>query len=234
MDKYPPELPPPSRRGLPAEYASCLQVHGLTALKLLEDFAKLNPGDVVLYNGATSSVGQSIAQIAKAKGLRTIGILSYPRTDYDQSIQRLLNYGDLIVTEDLPRTVTYKRLVSDYPVPSLALDCLSGPTAVSMARLLKPGGTLVSYGAMSRKPLLLPSSLLLHNNIQVKGFWLERWLETQPKDEIVRLLGELVTLVRDRKLRMWFDSVPLSKLSYAFTKATERGAERKVILDLQD
>lgn len=42
---------------------------------MLHDFERLKEGDVIIQNGATSTVGLSVIQIAKAKGIKTINIV---------------------------------------------------------------------------------------------------------------------------------------------------------------
>ena len=54
------------------------------------------------------------------------------------------------------------------PPPPLS----AGEAGTACARALAPGGTLVSYGAMSQQPLALPPGLLIFNDIRVRGFWL--------------------------------------------------------------
>lgn len=46
-----------------------------TALCLLKQFVDLKEGDVVVQNGATSAVGQSIIQLSRMKGIHTFNII---------------------------------------------------------------------------------------------------------------------------------------------------------------
>lgn len=46
-----------------------------SALRMLEEFVDLQPGDVVVQNAANSAVGQYVVQMAKDKGLRTINVV---------------------------------------------------------------------------------------------------------------------------------------------------------------
>jgi NADPH:quinone reductase-like Zn-dependent oxidoreductase len=57
----------------------------------------------------------------------------------------------------------------------LALNCVSGPETMSMARLLGSDAHLVSYGAMSKQPLSLPTSLFIFKNLKSVGYWQSRW-----------------------------------------------------------
>lgn len=53
-----------------------------------------------------------------------------------------------------------------YPA-KLALNCVGGPSAVEIAKLLGPGGVHVTYGGMSREPFTVPISLLIFKDLKV-------------------------------------------------------------------
>lgn len=56
--------------------ASTLQVNPATALRMLSDFQRLQPGDVVVQNAANSAVGQAVVQIAaRQMGVETINLV---------------------------------------------------------------------------------------------------------------------------------------------------------------
>ena len=43
----------------------------------------------------------------------------------------------------------------------------------------RSGGTLVTYGAMSKKPMLVGAGPLIFGDVTLKGFWLSRWYQAQ-------------------------------------------------------
>lgn len=51
------------------------------------------------------------------------------------------------------------------------LNCVSGDPTKDMTRFLAEGATLVSYGAMSKQPLSLPTSLFIFRDLVCRGFW---------------------------------------------------------------
>jgi len=63
------------RSDVPMEYAGTVTVNPLTALRILQDFVKLNPGDAIVQKGATSIVVQCVIQLAKVHGIHTINII---------------------------------------------------------------------------------------------------------------------------------------------------------------
>lgn len=60
---------------IPAAYAATLTINPATAYCLLRDFEKLQPGDVIIQNGANSMVGLAVIQMARQMGVKTINVV---------------------------------------------------------------------------------------------------------------------------------------------------------------
>jgi hypothetical protein len=60
-------------------------------------------------------------------------------------------------------------MLREMPAPRLALNCVGGKSATELARHLGHGGTMVSYGAMGRAPISLPTSLFIFKDIVRRG-----------------------------------------------------------------
>jgi trans-2-enoyl-CoA reductase len=223
----------PAAGSIKPEYLAALSINPLTALRLLEDFETLNKGDVVIQNGANSMVGQCVLQLAKLKGVKTINIIREERPGYDQLVERMKQYGGYVVCSDkYMRTAPFRELIKDLPQPKLALNCTGGETVTEMSRLLAPGGTLVTYGGMSRRPVTVPTSALLFKDIKLRGFWLTAWNEKNA-DKRAQALDQLIGLVAEEKLRLWVERHNFSSLNLALARAEEPYKERKVMLSLQ-
>lgn len=82
----------------------------------------------------------------------------------------------------------------------LALNCVSGKPTSLMARLLGPDAHLVSYGAMSKEPLSLPTSLFIFKGLTCHGFWQSRWYKEKGRGEREGLIRELVGLIVQGKV----------------------------------
>ena len=74
----------------------------------------------------------------------------------------------------------------------LALDVIGGSSAGRLLHLLSPKGKLVTYGVVSGKPMELPGSLLIWNQLSVEGFF-EGHPHIVPK--IAPVLRELVQMI---------------------------------------
>ena len=71
-----------------------------------------------------------------------------------------------------------------------------------MARLLGQDAHLVSYGAMSKQPLSLPTSLYIFKNLTSHGFWQTRWYSDHSVEERTRLVEELARLMGEGQVRI--------------------------------
>jgi trans-2-enoyl-CoA reductase len=214
------------------ENLACMAVNPCTAIRLLDDFVKLDKGDVIIQNGANSTVGVAVMQIAAARGIKTINIIR-DRHDHADMVEKLKAYGGYIVDVDTYlNTPQFKRLIADLPKPKLALNCTGGPVVTDMARLLDDGATVVTYGAMSRKPVTMPSSLLIFKDIQLRGFWLSKWLDTHSAAERDAMYSQVTDLFKADKLRLWSERHSFtSSFETALERAQTERRERKVLLE---
>jgi len=70
-----------------------------------------------------------------------------------------------------------------------------------MARLLGNDAHLVSYGAMSKAPLSLPTSLFIFKNLTAHGFMMSNWFSQHTIDDRRAVMHELVTMMEQGVLK---------------------------------
>lgn len=63
-----------------------------------------------------------------------------------------------------------------------------------MTRFLGGNAHLVSYGAMSKQPLSLPTSAFIFKNLTAHGFWQSRWYDQHTRQERESLMRTLTAL----------------------------------------
>ncbi|KAI6118141.1 hypothetical protein F5141DRAFT_1212033 [Pisolithus sp. B1] len=208
-----------------------LKVNPPTAYNMLHDFVHLEKGDWVVQNGANSAVGQTVIQIAAANGWKTLNfspIWVPPRS------QLMTNFPDKAF-KDQVKTWTGGQSIK------LGLNCISGQATTMMVRLLGQDAHLVSYGAMSREPLSVPTSLFIFKNLTCHGFWQSLWYSRKSKQERERLMENLVGLMRHGKLRCPEHEVleiggsegDEEKISKVMKRLRDGRYGRKVLLKLQ-
>jgi len=115
--------------------AAAVGVSASTALQLLRDDAKVQPGQKVLINGASGGVGTFAVQIAKAFGAEVTGVCSTKNVDLVRSIgaDHVIDYTRADFTEGPER----------YDV---ILDNVGNHTMARTRGALTPTGTLISNG----------------------------------------------------------------------------------------
>ena len=220
--------------GVPAAYAATLAVNPSTAYRLLRDFATLKAGDVIIQNGANSMVGLCVVQMAKAMGVKTINIVRADRPDVDTTLRLLSNLGgDVNVTDDFLKTAGFKQIVTDLPPIKLAYNCIAGVAAVQMAEVLASGGSLVTYGGMSKQPAPVSQELIASKGIKLLGFWISAWNDEKPAAERVAMLSDIAGMVRDNKLSLFYEVHDFDDFDHALGRALEPFGLRKVVLNMQ-
>jgi len=223
---------PPTENVKP-EYLASLSINPSAAFRLLNDFVTLKEGDVIVLNGANSMVGFCITQIAHSRGIKTINIYRKTRADFHTLTERMKKYGAYLACNDeYIRTPEFKSLISDLPKPKLALNCVGGESVTEMARLLEKGGTLVTYGGMSNKPVTTSTSSFIFNDIILKGFSLQNWISTHSVKERIDMYKVLINLMKQEKLRLWHERHPFNdKFGFALQRSQDYpNRDRKVLL----
>lgn len=187
---------------LTAEQAATLSVNASTAYRMLKDFVKLSPGDWFIQNGGTSGVAKIAVQLGRLWGLKSISIVR-DRSDIQKVKQELHELGcDHVLTEEQINDRSVKTVIGDWTngnYPKLGLNCVGGKSCTNMARQLGQNGHLVTFGGMSKEPVILPTSLHIFKNITSEGFWMTRWAK-EHDSERVAMIEELATLFKNGHL----------------------------------
>ena len=210
--------------------AAMLKVNPLTALRMLEGFVSLEPGDWLVQNAANSGVGRCIIQLAREMGVKTVNFVRRP----DELRDELTELGaDLVVGEDDGDVVKNTLARLDGKRPVLASNAVGGESALRLMDILAPGGSMVTYGAMSRKSIKVPNGFLIFKGIKLEGLWVTQWLKNAPVSEIEAAYDKLARLMADGRLKQAVDTVyPLSDVRKAVEKAQEEFRSGKVVLSM--
>jgi NADPH:quinone reductase-like Zn-dependent oxidoreductase len=117
------------------EQAAAVGVSASTALQLLRDDGRVQPGQKVLINGASGGVGTFAVQIAKAFGAEVTGVCSTKNVDMVRSIgaDHVIDYTRVDFTSATERY-------------DLILDNVGNHSMARTRRALTPLGTLISNG----------------------------------------------------------------------------------------
>jgi NADPH2:quinone reductase len=170
-------VPVPDQVATPVAAAAPLML--TTALLLLQDAARFQPGDTVLVHSAGGGVGAAVAQLVPVLGggLR-IGTVGRPgkravalKNGYDVAVSR---------DEDLAEAV---RSATGGAGVDIVLDPLGTSMLETDLGLTAPGGRIVLFGnagggEMGRLP---PAGRLIGGNLTIGGFSISRLWAEEPR-----------------------------------------------------
>ncbi|HEY5753131.1 MAG TPA: 2-enoyl thioester reductase domain-containing protein [Chthoniobacterales bacterium] len=214
--------------GMPAEVAATLRVNPATAWRMLHDFVALQPGEWILQNAANSAVGRCIIQIAQNFGWKTVNLVR--RAEVIPELQAL--GADAVILDDAESKEKIRDATGGAKA-RLALNAVGGDSAYRQISALTTGGQLVTYGAMSRKPVRVSNGALIFKNVVLRGFWITTWYVAATREEKEAFFEQLGVLASRGLLRPQVDSsFPLSEIKAAVLRAGEAGRNGKVLLDL--
>lgn len=175
--------------------AATLLTNPPTAYRMLKDFVSLNPGDVVIQNGANSACGQYVIQLCNAWNLTSVNVVR-DRPNINDLKDSLLKLGasHVLTEEELRSTSLFKS--GGLKAPKLALNCVGGQSGMEILRKLQTKGVHVTYGGMSRHPVTAPTSALIFKDVQLRGFWMSRWSkENATSSERQKMFQEIIDLM---------------------------------------
>src|ERR671916_2558038 len=132
----------PVPEGLDPAEAVAAVTNGVTAWQMLHRAAKVRPGQTVLVHGASGGVGTLLVQLARLVGAKVIGTASASKHEYVRALGAVpVDYRSDDVTSRV-------REISPGAVDAV-FDHVGGPGLVDSYRMLRKGGTLVTYGSAS-------------------------------------------------------------------------------------
>ncbi|MEG9436510.1 zinc-dependent alcohol dehydrogenase family protein [Edaphobacter sp. HDX4] len=230
-------LPVPD--GLNDSTAAVSYINPLTAWALAISTHNLKEGDWLLQTAAASSVGKLVLQLAQQYRFKTINVI---RRREQESIIRSLGGNEVICTADEDLRVRLQELTAGKGVER-AIDCVAGAVGAEVARNLAPGGTMLVYGALSSHrqtdpakfimPLFAPR--LIYSTATVRGWWLPRWVPSQPLADVRAAVSDLLTMLAEGAL------TPAATVRYSLKNFQEavhladgEAGQEKVLLDFSE
>ncbi|KAL5328341.1 hypothetical protein ACEPPN_001840 [Leptodophora sp. 'Broadleaf-Isolate-01'] len=219
-----------NKDGLTPIQVGTVSVNPCTAFRMLKDFETLKEGDWFIQNGANSGVGRAAIQLGNLWGLKSINVIR-ERADVaaTQAMKdELLELGAThVVTESELMDKGFAERVREWTeggreAVKVGLNCVGGKPTAALVKCLSSGGHLVTYGAMSKQPLMLPTGALIFKDIRFSGFWVSRWSDGHPEEK-KRMVDEVLDLTRQGKFR----DIPVQELKWEW--GTEEGVLKEAV-----
>lgn len=223
---------------------------GGTALRMLRDFVSLSSGDVVLQNAGNSGVGFMASQLGNS--LLGVNVVSIARRgsrtpqQWNDLVRHLTTDGKcamVVAEEDLTNREAIKdfqrelqSLSKSAELPSLGLNAVGGESASTLCKCLQIGGTMVTYGGMSMKPVVVSTPQLIFRDLRLRGYWHSRWMVQNSLAARQEQVDELVNAVlREHVVCPPVKEFELSQVTEALTfDFSEDAIRRKVVFRCQE
>merc|ERR1719251_76719 len=84
----------------------------------------------------------------------------------------------------------------------LALNAVGGKAVGDLTRLLGKGATIVTYGGMSKQPVLAPTSAFIFKDLSLRGFWLTRWKKENTEHAMAEMIKEIAGFMESGSLEL--------------------------------
>jgi len=169
--------------------------------------ADIQPGDVVLINGATGFTGRVAVQIAKHYGAKKV--IATGRNQ--QSLEDLLNLGAdeiISVKQEDEQFIGQLKATHANSLIDVIIDYLWGHTAEMILTSLMGNGTFtrktrfVSIGSMTGDLIQLSAANLRSVDLQLTGSGLGSWSKDEVRKLFSEILPEMFQLAADGKLKV--------------------------------
>ncbi|PXA99166.1 alcohol dehydrogenase [Nostoc sp. 3335mG] len=208
-----------------SDETACQLVSMPLSAKMLIESLDLKAGDWIVQNAANGAVGKLVAQYGAQRGIRVLGLV---RRAEAVSELAALGIGDIVATDGEGWVDKAREMTDGAPVIR-AIDSLGGDGPAQLLSIAADGAQLVSFGAMTGRPLKISPSDLLFRGITVKGFWGARPPVTA--ERIGVLIGELVADAASGALDLPIEaSYPVEDVAAAARASGEPGRKGKVAI----
>lgn len=209
------------KEGLTPLQVGTVSVNPCTAYRMLLDSTKwgFRGDEWFIQNGANSGVGRAAIQLGRHWGFKSINIIRGREDKSEEKKLRdeLIELGATkVVTEEELAAREMKDQIKEWTNGGreeikVGLNCVGGKPATALAKFLSPGGTMVTYGAMSKQPVSLPASLLIFKDLNFSGFWVSKWSDRHP-DQKKQTVNDVLDLTRKGK----FKDIPVEECSWGW------------------
>ena len=215
--------------GIEPAQAAMLKINPLTAWRLLHDYVDLQKGDWLIQNAANSAAGRDVIQIAHELGYKTVNVVRRA-----ELVDELHAEGGDVVLVDGENLREEVKSATGRASLRLGLNSVGGDSALRLANCLAPGGTLVSFGAMSLQPLKIPTGLLIFKDLRFRGIWINKWYDNATPSERMETFRSLFDMAARGLLKTKIEKAyPLSEVKAAVAHASQGKRSGKIILEFE-
>jgi mitochondrial enoyl-[acyl-carrier protein] reductase / trans-2-enoyl-CoA reductase len=208
-------------------HAAMLKINPMTAWRLLHDYVDLKSGDWLIQNAANSAAGRAVIQIAHDLGYKTVNVVRR-----EELIDELrAEGGDVVLADGENLREEVKNATNSAPI-RLGLNAVGGDNALRLVNCLAPESTMVTFGAMSLRPLKIPNGLLIFKDLRFRGIWINKWYNNATMDQRMEAFRQLFEMAKRGLLKTKVEKAyPLSEAKTAVAHAAQGKRSGKIIFE---
>lgn len=198
----------------------------MSAVRLLADL-EVKPGDWIAQNAANGAVGKMLSKLAAERGVHVLNIVRR-----EDAVAELAGegIGNVVSSEHEDWQARARALTGGAPVIR-AVDSIGGRASDELMDLVAEGGRLVSFGALSGRPVQVSAENLLFKRATISGFWAARPETKMTPAELGAARADLVERAARGDLQLPVAQVfSLAEAADAAEASTEKGRPGKIAL----
>lgn len=146
----------------------------LVAQQLLEGFARLHKGDVVIQNGGSSLTSLAVSALAKSYGVKVLTAAT-PGERFAEAKARHAKYGSEVFEYNGAGARAMRAAVGKQGA-ALYLNGVGGRYFDSLLKCAGPMSHVVTYGAQNGFGLFISGSNLIYNEVTMAGLFAPTYL----------------------------------------------------------
>ena len=204
---------------------ACQLVSMPLSAKMLLESLDLKAGDWIVQNAANGAVGKLVAQYGAERGIKVLGLVRRSKAVEEM---KAIGIDNVVATDGDGWVEKAKAITGGAPVLH-AVDSLGGDGAAQLLSVVSEGAQLISFGAMTQRPLKIAPGDLIFRGVTVKGFWGAK--PPVGRERIGELIGELVRDAAAGKLKLGVEKVfGIDEVAEAARASGEPGRKGKVAI----
>jgi NADPH:quinone reductase-like Zn-dependent oxidoreductase len=150
-------------------------VNPMTAWLMMHEVADLSPGAHFVITAAGSTIGLMLVKLANLHGIRPFALV---RSAEAQARLDGLDASVICAPTGEAQAARLREALGGAEA-RVVFDCVGGPAATGLARLLRPRGQFIHYGLLSGVPVA-PEVWGERPDIRVELFHLRQWVHAAP------------------------------------------------------
>lgn len=198
----------------------------LSAFRLLGEL-EVKPGEWIAQNAANGAVGKIIAKLAAEQGVRVLNIVRREEAIAELAAEGI---GDAVSSEHEDWQDRARAITGGAPIRR-ALDSVAGRASDELLDLVAEEGWLISFGALSGRPVTINADNLLFKRAVVKGFWAAKPSTFHTPEEIRGALLDFVRRAAEGSLKLPIAEVfSLDQAAEAAEASNAKGRQGKIAI----